>query len=123
MRVLVIGGTGHVGTFLIPRLVEAGHEVICVSRNQREPYLQHGAWGSVEPVKVDRLKAEEAGEFGQQMAALKADVVIDMICFSLASARQLVEALRGKVLHFLHCGTVWVHGPSVCVPTDETCRQ
>lgn len=119
MRVLVIGGTGHVGTFLIPRLVEAGHEVICVSRNQREPYRPHGAWGSVESIEVDRVKAEEAGLFGRQMAELGADIVIDMICFSLSSARQLVEALRGKVLHFLHCGTIWVHGPSVQVPATE----
>ncbi len=42
-----------------------------------------------------------------------------MICFTLASARQLVEALRGEVAQFLHCGTIWVHGPSVAVPTTE----
>ena len=30
-----------------------------------------------------------------------------------------VEALRGTVQHFLHCGTVWVHGPSAVVPTTE----
>ena len=120
MRVLVIGGTGHVGTYLIPRLVEAGHEVICVSRNQREPYQPHGAWGMVESIEIDRLKAEEAGQFGEKMAELEADIVIDMICFSLASARQLVDALRGRVMHFLHCGTIWVHGPGVQVPTTET---
>jgi len=27
--------------------------------------------------------------------------------------------LNGKVQHFLHCGTIWVHGPSVVVPTTE----
>ncbi len=27
MKVLVIGATGHVGTYLVPRLVELGHEV------------------------------------------------------------------------------------------------
>jgi nucleoside-diphosphate-sugar epimerase len=43
-----------------------------------------------------------------------------MICFTLASARQLVEALQGQVQHFLLCGTIWVHGPSVAVPTVET---
>jgi nucleoside-diphosphate-sugar epimerase len=32
MKVVVIGGTGHVGTYLIPRLVQAGHEVLCVTR-------------------------------------------------------------------------------------------
>jgi nucleoside-diphosphate-sugar epimerase len=30
-----------------------------------------------------------------------------------------VEALRGRLLHFLHCGTIWVHGHSVIVPTTE----
>lgn len=30
MRIVVIGGTGHVGTYLVPRLMEGGHEVICV---------------------------------------------------------------------------------------------
>jgi nucleoside-diphosphate-sugar epimerase len=27
--------------------------------------------------------------------------------------------LRGQVQHFLHCGTIWIHGPSVEVPTTE----
>ncbi len=34
MKVIVIGGTGHIGTYLIPRLVKAGHDVICVSRQK-----------------------------------------------------------------------------------------
>ena len=37
----------------------------------------------------------------------------------LASVRHLVDALRGQVRHFLHTGTIWVHGPSVEVPTTE----
>jgi nucleoside-diphosphate-sugar epimerase len=32
---------------------------------------------------------------------------------------QLVEALTGRVRHYLHCGSIWVHGPSVQVPTTE----
>ena len=54
-----------------------------------------------------------------QIAALKPDIVIDMICFTLASAEQLVASLRGQVQHFLHCGTIWIHGPSTVVPTTE----
>ncbi len=45
--------------------------------------------------------------------------MIDLICFTVDSARQLVEALEGRVRHFLHCGTIWVHGPSAVVPTTE----
>ena len=47
-RVVVIGGSGHVGTYLVPRLVEAGFEVVNVARGERQPYQPHGAWKSVE---------------------------------------------------------------------------
>jgi nucleoside-diphosphate-sugar epimerase len=119
MRIVIIGGSGHVGTYLVPRLVAAGHQVVNVSRQARQPYQPHGAWRKVEQVAIDRVAAEKAGTFGAQIADLQPDVVIDMICFTLDSARALVEALRGRVQHFLHCGTIWVHGPSVQVPTTE----
>jgi nucleoside-diphosphate-sugar epimerase len=119
MRVVLLGGTGHIGTYLVPRLIAGGHEVIVIARGEQEPYHPHAAWQSVRRVKIDRATAEKTGEFGQQIASLEADVVIDLICFTLSSAAQLVEALRGKVQHFLHCGTIWVHGPSVVVPTTE----
>ena len=34
-RVVVIGATGHIGTYLVPRLVDGGHQVIAVSRGTR----------------------------------------------------------------------------------------
>src|SRR5215210_4719035 len=119
MRVVVIGGSGHVGTFLVPQLVEAGHEVVSISRGTREPYQVHPAWQSVEQVRLDREAEEAEGTFGERILGLEPDVVVDMICFTPESARQLVEALRGNVRHFLHCGTIWVHGHSTQVPTTE----
>ena len=120
MRVVVIGGSGHVGTYLVPRLVESGHEVINVSRQQRTAYQPHGAWQQVRQVTLDRERTEQEGNFGAQIADLAPDAVIDMICFKLESARHLVEALRGRVRCFLHCGTIWVHGPTVEAPARET---
>ncbi len=119
MKVVVIGGTGHVGTYLVPRLVQAGHQVICVSRGTSSPYLPHHAWDAVERVTIDRSQAEQDGTFGEQIADLEPDIVIDMICFTLESCKHIVNALRGKVQHFLHCGTVWIHGHSSVVPTPE----
>lgn len=119
MRTVIIGGKGHVGTYLAPRLVEAGHEVICITRGQREPYHPHKAWKQVQQIQADRNAEESAGTFGARVRDLKPDIVIDMICFTLPSAQQLVEALRGQVQHFLHCGTLWIHGPSVQVPATE----
>jgi len=119
MRVVVIGGAGHIGTWLVPRLVEAGHEVVSVTRALRQPYRPHGAWARVEQVTIDRAATEATGDFGARIAALEPDAVVDVICYLPESARQLAEALRGRVAHFLHCGTIWVHGPGVEVPTTE----
>jgi len=118
-RAVIIGGSGHVGTYLVPRLVEAGFEVVNVSRGQSKPYHSNGAWKAVRHVSLDRDAEEKAGTFGRKIRELEGDVVIDMICFTPESARQLVEALEGNVQHFLHCGTVWVHGVSTVVPTTE----
>jgi nucleoside-diphosphate-sugar epimerase len=118
-RVAVIGGTGHIGTYLIPRLVEAGHDVVVVSRNERQPYQAHSAWNRVEMVRIDRTAAEEAGTFGRHIRALEAEIVMDLICFTEESVQHLVDALRGQVQHFLHCGTIGVYGPSEVVPTTE----
>lgn len=120
MKIVVIGGTGHVGTYLVPRLLKAGHEVIVVSRKQRKPYNDHQSWKYARQVIIDRVEADKKGDFGEQIAALSPDVVIDMICFTQESAKKLVEALRGKIQHLLFCGTIWVHGYSEQVPTLES---
>ena len=99
--------------------MEAGHSVVCVSRAQRQPYVAHSAWRHVEFARLDRTPEEAAGTFGKKIADVHADVVIDLTCYTLASARHLVEALGGRVQQFLHCGTIWVHGPGIEVPITE----
>jgi nucleoside-diphosphate-sugar epimerase len=119
MRVVVIGGTGHIGTYLVPRLVALDHEVIVITRGRRSPYHSQGGWQRVRFHTLDRDAADAAGTFGASVAALDPDVVIDLICFTEDSARQLAEALLGRIQHLLHCGTIWVHGASTAVPTRE----
>jgi nucleoside-diphosphate-sugar epimerase len=118
-RVVVIGATGHIGTYLVPRLVAGGHEVIAVSRGARGPYQASPAWAAVTTVAADREAEDAQGTFGERIAALRPEVVIDLICFTAASARQLVEALRPSRPLLVHCGTIWVHGPSLRVPVTE----
>ncbi len=119
MRVVVIGATGHIGGYLVPRLVARGHEVVALSRGRREPYRTHPAWSAVERVTVDRDAEDAADRFGRRVAELGADVVVDLVCFSPASAEKLVEALRGTGTFLVHCGTIWVHGHGVEVPVTE----
>jgi nucleoside-diphosphate-sugar epimerase len=124
MRVLVIGATGHIGSYLVPRLVEDGHEVVAMSRGARRPYVDHPAWQQVSSVAVDRDAEDAAGTFGATAAAVGAGAVIDLMCFTLASAQQLVDALAPARPYLLHCGTIWVHGPATEVPvTENAARQ
>jgi len=119
VRIVVIGGSGHVGSFLVPRLVRAGHEVINLARGARSPYVDDETWSEVEQISVDRAAEDAAGTFGQRVAELEAEVVVDMICFTPDSATALVEALRGRSGHLIHCGTIWRYGASVKQPMRE----
>jgi nucleoside-diphosphate-sugar epimerase len=121
-RIIIIGGSGHVGTYLVPALVERGHHVVNVSRGRAAPYRPHPAWQRVEQVLVDRKAEDAEGKFGSRIASLNADVVIDMLSFELEGTRQLVEALRGKIEHYLFCSSIWVYGHPTSVPSTETDR-
>jgi nucleoside-diphosphate-sugar epimerase len=100
---------------LTPRLVEAGHRVTCVSRSNRQPYTPHAAWRDVERATLDRA----SDDFGNAIVALRPEVLIDLISYTPESTQALVEAVDGHVQQFLHCGTVWVHGPGVELPVTE----
>lgn len=118
-RVLLIGGSGHIGTYLVPRLLAAGHNVVNLSRGQRTPYVAHAAWAEVESVTVDRAAEDIDGHFAERVVRLKPDIVVDLVCFTLESARSLADALQGRIQQLIHIGTIWVHGPSSVVPTPE----
>ena len=119
LRTVIIGATGHIGTRLVPRLVREGHEVVAVSRGVRLPYHDSPEWRSVEQVILDRVAAERDASFGQAIAALRGDAVVDLTCFDPDSATHLVDALRGRLELFVHCGTLWVHGVPTGRPYDE----
>lgn len=74
-------------------------------------------------IACDRAAAEHDESFGDAIASLNGDAVVDLICFTRESASQLVKALRGRVGVFVHCGTLWVHGVPRERPYDETARR
>lgn len=122
MRILVIGGTGHIGSFLVPDLVRAGHQVTVISRGARSPYALdhpgHGeAWEHVERLTCDRGAAEADGSFGPLVASARPEAVVDLTCFTLDQARHLASHLDGQ--HLVHTGSVWAYGRSTTVPTTE----
>lgn len=105
MRIVLIGGSGHIGSYLVPRLVQAGHEVINVSRSMRKPYIDSPAWKEVQNVIADRDDEDASGTFGERIKNLRPDVVIDNICFTPDSAKSLAAALSGTMQHLLVTGS------------------
>lgn len=112
MRVLVIGGTGHIGSYLVPRLLRAGHEVTVVARRGAPQYTDPRlGWPRVTWITADRTAEERSGAWQARMAGLEADAVIDLICYTPEQNRLMIAAFDGRVQHFLHCGTIWAYGP------------
>lgn len=122
MNVLIIGGTGHSGGFLVRDLLAGGHHVVVVSRGKTTPYLEGDFWDQAERVTLDRAKAEKDGTLRDLLADVRPDVVVDIVCYEPESAQMLFEWLAGKVQHLVHVGTGWVFGDAEIVPTPESYR-
>jgi uncharacterized protein YbjT (DUF2867 family) len=61
MKILVTGVTGYVGARLVPSLLDAGHQVVCLTRNPS--LLENRPWSkSVKIVRGDVLEASTLGE-------------------------------------------------------------
>lgn len=86
MKIVIIGGSGHIGTFLVPRLVRGGHEIVNISRGARAPYAESPEWREVQRVVADREQEERDGTFADRVANLRGDVVVDLVCFAWSRA-------------------------------------
>ncbi len=122
MNILVIGGTGHSGGFLVRDLVAQGHNVTCVSRGDTDPSVTGHFWQEVQHVHFERERAEEDGQLADLLDDFRPEVVVDIICYEPESARKLFGWLNGKAEHVIHVGTAWIYGSPQKVPTPEDYR-
>lgn len=97
MRIVVIGGTRHIGSCLVPLLLSRRHEVVVVNRGFHTPYWESPLWARVETFTINRDAEEASGSFGRKIAGLQAEAIVDMICFSAESGKQMVEALCDRI--------------------------
>lgn len=55
MKILVVGASGHIGSYLIKELVKDNHDVFAVMRGGRTPYAYEEAiWSKVKILKMSR---------------------------------------------------------------------
>lgn len=121
MKAVVIGGCGHIGSFLVPMLIKAGYEVTSISRGKSKPYTQDYVWKRVNMISLDR---EKDGDFAEKIAAIDADIVVDLINFHIEDTRKMVEALKGtRLSHYLFCSSIWAHGRVKTLEADPNDLQ
>jgi Nucleoside-diphosphate-sugar epimerases len=116
MKIVVIGAYGHIGSYLVPKLVKNNNEVIAVSRGKHQPYTQDSSWKKIQHMSLDRVKDPK---FAIKIAALNADVVVDLINFKLEDTQKMTAALKNTQLsHYLFCSSIWAHGRAKTLPAD-----
>ncbi len=113
MKIFVIGGTGHIGRFLIPRLVEDGHTVTVVTRGHT-PMPEGTAWDRV-IFKTGSYPTDEKSWIGLTSGE-KSEVFIDILGADLPG---LYHAVKNRTRHIIACGSVWVLGTPKTVPVPE----
>ena len=110
MLIHVIGGTGHIGRFLVPQLVEAGHSVTVVTRGST-PSPAGDAWKQVGTIAGSADQAETLAA----MKAAEPEVVIDIP----GTVGPVYEDLQGIAEHLVAIGSLWMYGEPRVVPTPE----
>ncbi len=115
--VLVIGGYGHIGRFLVPRLVRGGWEVTVLTRGNQAP-PDGEAWRDLphRHVAGNYQDLTEKRQWSNLLKETAPGVVIDILA---RSAPAVVQACPAGVSHVVVCGSVWMYGPPRQIPTPE----
>lgn len=114
MRILITGGTGFVGSALVRRLIEAGHEVFCACRTgSLAPFGQTIIWDAAGPAGTANLPAAIDGVVhlaqSRHFRTFPADAG-EMFEVNVASTLSLLQwAVQTKVRRFclVSSGTVY----------------
>jgi nucleoside-diphosphate-sugar epimerase len=92
MRILVLGGSGFIGPYVVRGLAVQGHEVAVFSRGKRQTELPE----SVTPVLGDYKKLLDfRGEFRELFGGAGPEIVVDMIPMTEQDARNVVATFAG----------------------------
>ncbi|MDO4961975.1 MAG: NAD(P)-dependent oxidoreductase [Eubacteriales bacterium] len=115
-KAVVIGAAGHIGTYLIPMLVNGGYDTVAVTRSMSKPYEDDPAWETVQRVLLDR---EKDPDFVSKLADMKPDIIVDLVNFDIKETKKIVEKFSGTGLsHYLYCSSCWAHGMAELLPFD-----
>ena len=116
MKILIIGGTGHSGSWLCRRLAAEGHGVVVASSGRTISHL--GAFpAGCRQVTLKYADAVKDGSLLTLLRSEKIEVVVDYLQGETAAVcRSCREA---GVQQLVVCGSVWMLGRPKVVPVPE----
>ena len=101
MKILVIGGSGHIGKFLTPMLVERGDEVVVASRGTTA-VPDTDAWSKVDLRQATYARDDAA--WGEFVAGVGAEAVIDIMGTDVLGTYE--ASARSGCKHLIACGSL-----------------
>ena len=114
MKVVIIGGSGHIGTYLVPMLINAGYHITNITRGNSKPYEYDPAWERVNAVHMDRTKEQD---FTTKISAMEPDIVVDLVNFNIEDTKTITKVLsNSQCSHYLYCSSCWAHGRAEILP-------
>ena len=115
MKVLVIGASGHIGSYLVPELLKAGHEVVALMRGNKTPYgWSDDIFDKIEVINTDRASFIEE----ERLASINADVICDLIAYELDSVKKITSQIKNDAF-YLQIGSIWTYENKLYIPVDE----
>ena len=111
MRILLIGGTRFLGRYMVDDLVDRGHEVVVLNRGTRPPHPMAAA-----AIKCDK---GDRDNFAKALTSEPWDAVMDTI-LDHEDLEFAIEHLKGRIVHFIHTGSIGVYAPLRCIPSRES---
>lgn len=125
-KAVVIGGSGHIGTYLIPELYERGYDITVISRGNTGTYNPElPVWDKIKRVKCDRLKMAAEGKFGTMVAEMKPDLIFDTVSYTRETMEELCNPIMAdsklsEKTKIVQIGSIWVYGYKVESPVEES---
>jgi 2'-hydroxyisoflavone reductase len=118
LRILILGGTGFLGPYLVHNARQRGHSVSILTRGRREPGLFESSFEGVEHLIGDRAQPDG-------LAATRGktwDVVIETSGYRHPWTRDAAQQLRGSAGRYLYVSSTGVFWPYHSVDIAEDGR-
>jgi len=112
-KILLLGGTGAMGVYLVPELLNLGHDVFVTSRSERKS----------DNNKLNYLKGSAHDNlFLTKILTDKYDAIVDFMVYTTEEFRQKYELLLLNTEHYIFLSTYRVFAES-SVPITENSRK